>query len=109
MNRRRSLGKAVLSFCMAVLLVLQTVTFSAAAYAESALDDSGTASVSDAVYGAPDEPSSVPRAVYAPPVNFLLMAADPKDKTAVLANANPTFNLTVKQVTLRLWFRQEAR
>lgn len=86
---------------MAIVIALQSVTFSAAAYAENASDGFGTAaepsSVSEAVYAAPDEPSSVPEAVYAPPVNFALMAADPKDKTAVLVNANPTFNLTVKQ------------
>lgn len=101
MKRRGRVRTSLVSFCMAIVIALQSVTFSAAAYAENASDGFGTAaepsSVSEAVYAAPDEPSSVPEAVYAPPVNFALMAADPKDKTAVLVNANPTFNLTVKQ------------
>ncbi|WP_442953971.1 DUF7601 domain-containing protein [Paenibacillus sp. JZ16] len=86
----------MLSFCLAVLLVLQTVVFPAATYADG---ESGSPnatespSVSEAVYDAPGEPPSATKAVYAPAA----MAADPTDKTAVLANANPMFNLTVKQ------------
>ncbi|MCF2716613.1 LPS biosynthesis protein [Paenibacillus sp. UKAQ_18] len=100
MKQKSSLGKTMLSFCLAVLLVLQTVVFPAAAYAD---DESGSQnaaespSVSEAVYGAPDQPSSAPEAVYAPLLTFAAMTADLKDKTAVLANANPTFKLTVKQ------------
>ncbi|RAR44519.1 DUF5979 domain-containing protein [Paenibacillus sp. MDMC362] len=86
----------MLSFCLAVLLVLQTVVFPAAAYADGESGSPNAAespSVSEAVYDEPGEPPSATKAVYAPAA----MAADPTDKTAVLANANPTFNLTVKQ------------
>ncbi|WP_436449145.1 DUF7601 domain-containing protein [Paenibacillus sp. BT-177] len=100
MKQKSSLGKTMLSFCLAVLLVLQTVVFPAAAYAD---DESGSQnaaespSVSEAVYGTPDQPSSAPEAVYAPLFTFAAMTANLTDKTAVLANANPTFKLTVKQ------------
>ncbi|WP_375357144.1 DUF7601 domain-containing protein [Paenibacillus enshidis] len=103
LKRKRSAGKAMLSFCLAVLLFLQTVMFSVAANAESAPDGYGTASVSEAVYTEPDEPPSadeppsVPGVVYAPPMNLEVIAADPRDKTAVLVKANQTFKLTVKQ------------
>ncbi|MFB5762443.1 DUF7601 domain-containing protein [Paenibacillus medicaginis] len=105
LKRKRSAGKAVLSFCLAVLLFLQTVIFSAGAYAESVPDGYDTTSVSEAVYAEPDEPSpadeppSVPGVVYAPPMNLAVMPADPADKTEVLVKANPTFKLTVKQGT----------
>ncbi|MCM3697792.1 SpaA isopeptide-forming pilin-related protein [Paenibacillus macerans] len=102
MKRRGRVRTSLLSFCLAVVIALQSVTFSAAAYAENASDGFGTAaepsSVSDAVYASPDEPS-VPDAVYAPPVNFALMAADLKDKTAVFMEANSTFPLKVTQGT----------
>lgn len=86
----------MISFCLAVLLVLQTVVFPAATYANGESGSPNAAeslSVSEAVYDAPGEPPSATKAVYAPAA----MAADPTDKTAVLANANPMFNLTVKQ------------
>ncbi|MGM1022426.1 MAG: DUF7601 domain-containing protein [Bacillota bacterium] len=89
MKRKRSVGKAVLSFCLAVLLVLQTVTFSAAAYAESVPGEAGSLSA--------NEPSSVSEEVYGAPVNFAAMAADPADKTAVLMGANSSFPLEVIQ------------
>ncbi|MBU5349626.1 LPS biosynthesis protein [Paenibacillus lautus] len=79
------------------MLVLQTVAFSVTGYADSAPSDSGAATVSEADSPSADEPPSVTEAVYDAPNNFLVMAAAPTDKTAVLANANPTFNLTVKQ------------
>ncbi|MDP4096394.1 carboxypeptidase regulatory-like domain-containing protein [Paenibacillus sp. P96] len=103
MKRKRSTGKTVLSLCLAILLFLQTVMFSVTANAEIASDGFGTASVSEAVYTEPDEPPSadeppsVPGVVYAPPLNLAVIAVDPRDKTAVLTNANPTFKLTVKQ------------
>ncbi len=91
MKRKRSMSKTVLSFCLAVLLALQTVTFIAATYAESAVSeaDSQTAtepSVTDAVYAGPE--------VAAP----MALAADPAaDKTAVFLGANSPFPLEVKQ------------
>ncbi|WP_028608613.1 DUF7601 domain-containing protein [Paenibacillus harenae] len=88
MKRKRSLGKAVLSFCLAVLLVLQTVTFSAAAYAESVSGDSGSPSA--------DEPS-VTEAVYDAPATSAAMAAGPADKTSVLMGENSPFPLVVAQ------------
>ncbi|WP_342416088.1 carboxypeptidase regulatory-like domain-containing protein [Paenibacillus sp. FSL R10-2782] len=101
MKRKRSLSKAVLSLCLAVLLVLQTVTFSAVAFAERTSDGFGTAdepsSVSEAVYAAPTEPLLVPEAVLAMPANLVAMAAVPTDKTAVFMDANSTFPLEVTQ------------
>ncbi|ASR49805.1 hypothetical protein B4V02_25590 [Paenibacillus kribbensis] len=101
MKRKRSMGKTVLSFCLAVLLVLQTVTFSAVAFAGSAPDGFGTvdepSSVSEAVYAASTEPSSVPEAVYAMSASLAAVAADPADKTAVLMGANSSFPLEVIQ------------
>ncbi|WP_397328546.1 DUF7601 domain-containing protein [Paenibacillus arenilitoris] len=86
----------MISFCLAVLLLLQTVVFPAATYADGA---SGSPAVSDGVNDSPDEPPTATDAVYNPPSSFALtaMAADPADKTAVLANANATFKLTVEQ------------
>ncbi|MGE6229964.1 DUF7601 domain-containing protein [Paenibacillus chitinolyticus] len=101
MKQKRSLGKAMLSFCLAVLLVLQTVTFSASAFAESMGGGSGTtaagSTVSEAVYTLPGEPSSVPGAVYGVPGNLVKLAANPSDKTAVLMGANSPFPLEVTQ------------
>ncbi|WP_152394206.1 DUF7601 domain-containing protein [Paenibacillus guangzhouensis] len=88
MKRKRSMSKAVLSFCLAVLLALQTVMFSAAAYAESALTDPGTETVSD---------PSVSEAVYAVPDNLVMAVAVPVEKTAVFMEANSTFPLNVTQ------------
>ncbi|MFB5676867.1 carboxypeptidase regulatory-like domain-containing protein [Paenibacillus terreus] len=110
MKQKRSIGKTMLSLCLAVLLVLQTVTFSFVAYAESVPEGSETgasepSSVSEAVYDAPgeppsDEPPSVPEVVYAPPMNLAVIAADPLDKTVVLKAANDwPFPLTVTQGT----------
>ncbi|MFM9280787.1 DUF7601 domain-containing protein [Paenibacillus jiagnxiensis] len=105
MKQKRSIGKTMLSFCLAVLLVLQTVVFPADAFAESVPGDSETASVSEAVYAEPDEPSSadeppsVPEVVYAPPMNLAVIAADPLDKTELLTEANKPFPLTVTQGT----------
>ncbi|WP_164827630.1 DUF7601 domain-containing protein [Paenibacillus ehimensis] len=100
MKRKRSVGKTVLSFCLAVLLVLQTLMFSAAAYAGSeggspSADESS--SVTEAVYDTPDEPPSVPNAVYAMPAKFAAMQAVPADKTAVLMGVNSPFPLEVIQ------------
>ncbi|MFC9710591.1 DUF5979 domain-containing protein [Paenibacillus sp. NPDC056933] len=98
MKRKRSVVKAVLSFCLAVLLVLQTVMFSVPAYAESVPDDYVTAA-SEADSPSADEPSSVPEAVYDAPNNFVVMAAVPTDKTAVFMETNSTFPLKVTQGT----------
>ncbi|MBB6733191.1 DUF7601 domain-containing protein [Cohnella zeiphila] len=111
MKRRRRARTSVLSFCLAVLLALQAVTLSPAAYAESSSDSSGMAeasgagspsaneplSVPEAVYGAPDKPSTVPEAVYDAPAKSAAMAAVPSDKTAVLKGANSPFPLEVTQ------------
>ncbi|MFB9274833.1 DUF7601 domain-containing protein [Cohnella cellulosilytica] len=79
--------KSALSVCLAILLALQTVTFTASA---NQLDEpeftAPESSVTEAVY---DDPLAGPM--------FMPLAAGPTDKTAVLANANPMFNLTVKQ------------
>ncbi|MEK3732891.1 DUF5979 domain-containing protein [Paenibacillus sp. FSL M8-0334] len=99
MKPKRSIGKATISFCLAVLLLLQTVVFPAATYADVASgspDAADSLTVPDAVNDAPVEPPAVTDAVYDVPSSFALTAT-PGDKTAVLANANPTFNLTVKQ------------
>ncbi|WP_283657482.1 hypothetical protein [Paenibacillus sp. RC343] len=93
------------------MLVLQTVAFSAVAFADSAPSDSGAAAVSEAdspsadepssvpeaVYAAPTEPLPVPEAVFAMPANLVAMAAVPTDKTAVFMEANSTFPLEVTQ------------
>ncbi|AWB47104.1 LPS biosynthesis protein [Paenibacillus sp. CAA11] len=90
----------MLSFCLAVLLALQTVVFPAAANANgvpgspNAVD---SLSVTQAVYGAPGQPSSATQAVYARPSTLAALATNPVDKTTVLVSANPAFNLTVKQ------------
>ncbi|WP_046232674.1 SpaA isopeptide-forming pilin-related protein [Paenibacillus algorifonticola] len=83
MNRKRSIGKAILSFCLAIMLVLQTVAFSVPAYAES------TPSA--------DEPQSVTEAVYDVPNNSIMMTAAVTDKTVVFMDANATFPLKVTQ------------
>lgn len=102
MKRRGRVRTSLLSFCMAIVIALQSVMFSAAAYAENASDGFGTAaepsSVSEAEYASPDEPS-VPEAVYDVPNNFLVMAVAPTDKTAVFMEANSTFPLKVTQGT----------
>ncbi|ANY76582.1 hypothetical protein BBD41_14735 [Paenibacillus ihbetae] len=97
MKQKRSIGKALLSFCLAILLVLQTVTFSFTAYADSAPSNS-EAAVDAADSPSADEPPSVTEDVYDEPASApMALAAGPADKTAVLVNANPTFTLTVKQ------------
>lgn len=87
MKRKRSIGKVILSFCLAITLVLQTVAFSVTTYADNAPSDAGTA----------DGPPSVTEAVYDEPASFQTLAAGPTDKTAVFMNANSTFPLEVKQ------------
>ncbi|CAH1197217.1 carboxypeptidase regulatory-like domain-containing protein [Paenibacillus sp. JJ-223] len=99
MKQKRSIGKPLLSLFMAILLVLQTVMFSAGAYAESVPNDSATEAVSESASPSADEPLSVPEAVYDAPNNFVAMAAVPTDKTAVFMEANSTFPLKVTQGT----------
>ncbi|MCT1398136.1 DUF5979 domain-containing protein [Paenibacillus sp. p3-SID867] len=97
MRRQRSVGKSVMAFCLAVLLALQTVMFSAAAYAESVLSDSGAVTVSEV--GSPDatEPS-VTEAVYGAP-DITPLAVGPTDKTSLFMGKNDPFPLTVSQGT----------
>ncbi|MET3852420.1 carboxypeptidase regulatory-like domain-containing protein [Paenibacillus sp. OAE614] len=173
MKRKRSIGKAILSFCLAIMLVLQTVAFSAAAFAESAPDNSGAVAVNEADSPSADEHSSAeepsgtdqppsveepsgtdqppsveepsgtdqppsvdepsgtdqppsvdepsgtdqppsvdepsntdqppsanePPSVTEAPINSVVMAAVPTDKTAVFMEANSTFPLKVTQGT----------
>lgn len=47
LKQKRSIGKPLLSLFMAILFLLQTVMFSAGAYAESTPNDSGTEAVSE--------------------------------------------------------------
>lgn len=97
LKRKRNIGKAILSFCMAIMLVLQTVAFSVTGYADGAPSDSGAAAVIEADLPSLDEPPSVTEAVYDVPNNYIVMAAAPTDKTAVFMNANSTFPLKVTQ------------
>ncbi|HEY4390952.1 MAG TPA: SpaA isopeptide-forming pilin-related protein, partial [Paenibacillus sp.] len=96
MKQKRSIGKAMLSFCLAIMLILQTVALSPAAYADSSPGDSGTEAVSKSDTPNADEPS-VTEAVYDVPNNFVVMTAAPTDKTAVFMGANTSFPLEVKQ------------
>ncbi|BFH66711.1 hypothetical protein J27TS7_38960 [Paenibacillus dendritiformis] len=99
MKRKRSISNSMLSFCLAVLLILQSVTFSAPVYAESAPVDSGTETVIETGSPTATEPS-VTEAVYDAPASFAAIAiASPSDKTAVFMGANSTFPLEVKQGT----------
>ncbi|QJD85610.1 DUF7601 domain-containing protein [Cohnella herbarum] len=86
MRGKRILYKSVLSFCLAILLALQTVTFTASANQPE-----------EPEFTAPE--SSVTESVYGDPEGALIMplAAVPADKTAVFLGANPTFPLEVKQ------------
>ncbi|OXM82896.1 DUF7601 domain-containing protein [Paenibacillus rigui] len=90
MKRKRSVSKSLLSCCLAVLLVLQTMAFSATANADSAPGNSETAVASE---------PSVHTAVYAAPEAATLktLESNPADKTAVLKGANTTFSLEVVQ------------
>ncbi|WP_456288798.1 SpaA isopeptide-forming pilin-related protein [Paenibacillus sp. AK002] len=99
MKRKRSIGKAILSLCLAIMLVLQTVALSVTAYADSAPSDSGAAAVSEADLPSADEPPSVTEAVYDVPNNSIVMTAAPTDKTVVFMDANATFPLMVTQGT----------
>ena len=98
MKQKCSIGKAVLSFCLAIMLVLQTVALSPAAYADSSPGDSGTEAVSESGSPNADEPS-VTKAVYDAPNNLVVMAVAPTDKTAIFMEVNSTFPLKVTQGT----------
>ncbi|GAA0351300.1 DUF7601 domain-containing protein [Bacillus horti] len=96
MKRKHSVSKTVLSFCLAVMLILQAVTFSAPVYAESAPvdvseDGSPTESVTEAVYDAPDGPVALEV------TGSVALAAGPEDKTALFMGANEPFPLEVVQ------------
>lgn len=97
MKRKRSVGKTVLSFCLAAMMILQTVAFSATAYAETAPDDSGTVAVSESESTSTEESPSVTEAVYEEPTNFAATAAVAADKTALFLGANEPFPLAVSQ------------
>ncbi|WP_322395695.1 hypothetical protein, partial [Clostridium perfringens] len=64
LKRKRSIGKAILSLCLAIMLVLQTVAFSGTGYADGALSDSGAEAVIEADSPSVDEPPPVTKAVY---------------------------------------------
>ena len=92
MARKRNLSqkpilyKSVLSFCLAILLTLQTVTFTASAnQVEEPEITAPESSVTEAVYGDPEGAVIMP------------LVGEPLDKTGVLVAANPKFMLTVKQ------------
>nr|WP_145405119.1 carboxypeptidase regulatory-like domain-containing protein [Paenibacillus xylanexedens] len=57
MKQRRNVGKPLLSLFLAIILVLQTVTFSTAAYAESGPNDTEMGAVSEPDSSIVDEPS----------------------------------------------------
>ncbi|MNO43796.1 Pilin precursor [compost metagenome] len=97
LKQKRNVVKPVLSLLLAVLLVLQTVMFSTAAYAEIVPNDPGTEAVNESGSPSAEEPSSVSDAVYAVPNDFVVMAVVPTDKTAVFMEANSTFPLEVTQ------------
>lgn len=97
LKRKRSIGKAILSLCLAIMLVLQTVAFSGTGYADGALSDSGAEAVIEADSPSVDEPPPVTKAVYDVPNNYIVMAGAPSDKTAVFINANSNFPLKVTQ------------
>ncbi|ETT69398.1 DUF5979 domain-containing protein [Paenibacillus sp. FSL H8-0457] len=99
MKRKRSIGKAILSLCLAIMLVLQTVAFSVTGYADSAPSDSGPAAVIEADLPSADEPTSVTEAVYDVPNNSLVKTAGPTDKTVLFMDANSIFPLKVTQGT----------
>jgi|GEM_PF-658758 len=95
MKRKRSISKSVLSFCLAVMLMLQAVTLSAPVYAESAPSDSGAA-LSET--GLPDAAGpSVPEAVYDAPKSLAALMEVSTDKTAVFLGTNISFPLEVTQ------------
>ncbi|TCZ72148.1 hypothetical protein E0485_22395, partial [Paenibacillus albiflavus] len=103
MKRKRSISKSMLSFFLVLTLILQAVTFSATAYADSALGDFETAAVSES--DSPDttelpelEAVNDAQEELAAPVDApVVMLAGPSDKTTVLMGANSTFPLEVKQ------------
>ncbi len=86
LSRKPILYKSVLSFCLAILLALQTVTFTASAN-----------QLEEPEITAPE--SSVTEAVYGDPEGALIMplAVQPGDKTELIVQANPSFPLEVKQ------------
>jgi len=85
LSRKQSLYRTVLSVCMAILLVLQTMTFTAAAN-----------QLEEPEFTAPE--SSVTDAVYGDPGGALIMPlAAPGDKTALILAKNSPFPLEVKQ------------
>ncbi|WP_019639827.1 DUF7601 domain-containing protein [Paenibacillus fonticola] len=95
MKRKRSASKSVLSFCLAIMLILQM--FSAPVFAESMLGDSGSVTVSED--GSPEaaEPS-VTEAVYDVQAAVpMALTAGPADKTAILMGVNDPFPLEVVQ------------
>jgi len=99
LKQKRSTGKALLSFCLAILLVLQTVTFSFTAYADSAPSNS-EAAVDAADSPSTDEPPSVTEDVYDEPASTpMALAAGPADKTSLFMGNNTPFPLAVSQGT----------
>jgi len=86
LSRKPILYKSVLSFCLAILLALQTVTFTASAnQLEEPEITAPESSVTEAVYGDPEG------------VLPMMLRAGPEDKTTIFMGANSTFPLEVKQ------------
>ncbi|WP_366292108.1 SpaA isopeptide-forming pilin-related protein [Paenibacillus sp. AN1007] len=113
MKQRRNVGKPLLSLFLAIMLVLQTVMFSTAAYAESAPNDTEVEAVSEPdspIVDEPseeavsepdspivDKPSSVSEEAQDAPNRSQMVAAVPMDKTAVFMGSNSSFPLVVMQ------------
>nr|WP_154960262.1 carboxypeptidase regulatory-like domain-containing protein [Paenibacillus xylanexedens] len=113
MKQRRNVGKPLLSLFLAIMLVMQTVMFSTAAYAESVPNDTEVEAVSEPNSPIVDEPSeetvndpdspivdessSGSEEVQDAPEQSLMMAAVPMDKTSVFMESNVSFPLELKQ------------
>ncbi|WP_145414542.1 carboxypeptidase regulatory-like domain-containing protein [Paenibacillus xylanexedens] len=114
MKQRRNVGKPLLSLFLAIMLVMQTVMFSTAAYAESVPNDTEVGAVSEPNSPIVDEPSeetvsepdspivdessSGSEEVQDVPNNSIMRAAAvPMDKTAVFMESNVSFPLELKQ------------
>jgi hypothetical protein len=114
LKQRRNVGKPLLSLLLAIMLVMQTVMFSTAAYAESVPNDTEVGAVSEPDSSIVDEETSeetvnepetpivdespsVSEEVQDVPDNSIMMTAAPTDKTSVFMGTNSSFPLEVKQ------------
>ncbi|TCZ75457.1 hypothetical protein E0485_17140, partial [Paenibacillus albiflavus] len=100
MKRKQNVGKFILSFCLVVLLVLQTLTFSATAYAGSAPGDSGTVVVSEFDPSNEIEPSGSETVFDAPegqlPVS-MMASPMPEYSITMRSNSNASENGWINQ------------